>query len=108
MKSSKEILVWPLEIINALGKLMVADDMKDFPWHPYLNGDPWDPTTGKGHIPGMIHHGMVGFFLQTFTKVAALAVTAEDIAEEAKITEPPNLFVQEMARWEKIAHPIPY
>lgn len=103
MKQQTELALWPLDVLYALGGILVNDDLKDFPWHPYLNGDPWD---GKnGHVPGMPHHGMIGFLMQAGSKMGALALVGQDLAEE--IRENKNLFVEMMEFWEAYAYPEP-
>ena len=56
-------------------------------------------------MPGMPHHGMIGFLMQAGSMMGALALVGQDLAEEIK--ESKNIFVDMMEYWEAYAYPEP-
>lgn len=52
------------EVMYDIGKILVEDDIDDFPWNPYEGG--------PGHVMGMPHHGMIGLILQQVSLLGGL------------------------------------
>jgi hypothetical protein len=103
MAQEHENALWLLDVLYQFQGLVVEDDIKDFPWDPIANGDPYTGT--GGHVPGMPHHGMLAFMGQQVTKLVALGVMGAKLAEEMQPVEEEQIFQEEMAFWEKLAYP---
>lgn len=94
--------MWLWQILHDMGGILVEDDIKDFPWNPISDGDPWDGR--GGHMPGMPHHGMLGLAMQTLAYLGGMADVGSEIAKDFQEKSELQL-IQE--QFEPIAYPIP-
>lgn len=83
-----------LDTFYNLGALLVEDDIHDFPWDPMKGG--------PGHTYGGIHHGMIGYFIQTAAFVGRLAKVAVELQSELGNKSEIQSIIE---RYERIAYP---
>jgi hypothetical protein len=87
-----------LDLVHSLGEYFEADDIADYPWDPMRGG--------PGHVAGMPHHGMIGYWMKTIAFLAKMGKVGLAMAEEFRAEEQnKSLFQEMMERWEKIAYP---